>query len=64
MAAGAAAALAWYAAGYIMYNSFSNWPFGIWPGIFGSIVSLIVILAVSAFTKPIDEETREIFYLE
>ena len=47
-----------------MYNSFSNWPFGIWPGIFGSIVSLIVILAVSAFTKPIDEETREIFYLE
>ncbi len=64
MLSGAVGALAWYAAGYAQFNSFSNWPFGVWPGIFGSFVALIVILAVSTFTEPIDDETRDIFYLE
>ena len=64
MLTGGIAALSWYAAGYVMYNSFSNWPFGIWPGIFGALVSLVVILVVSKFTAPIEEETRDIFYLE
>lgn len=64
MLGGAISALAWYAAGYAQYNTFSNWPFGIWPGIFGAFVSLVIILVVSQFTDPIDQKTKDIFYLE
>ena len=64
MLGGAISALAWYAAGYAQYHTFSNWPFGIWPGIFGAFVSLVIILVVSQFTEPIDEKTKDIFYLE
>ncbi len=61
---GAAGALGWYAIGYMTTNSFSNWPMGIWPGIAGAAVSLITILAVNTVTEPIDQETKDIFYLE
>ncbi len=64
MLAGTIGALSWYMAGYLQFNSFANWPLGIWPGIFGALVSLVVIIAVSQFTDPIDEETKEIFYRE
>lgn len=64
MLAGAVGALFWYALGYMQFNSFANWPFGIWPGIFGTVVSMITILVVSKFTEPIDQETKDIFYVE
>lgn len=64
MLAGAVGALFWYALGYMQFHSFANWPFGIWPGIFGTFVSMITILAVSQFTEPIDQETKDIFYVE
>lgn len=64
MLMGAVGALAWYAVGYMQFHSFSNWPMGIWPGMFGAFVSLVTVLVVNQFTDPIDQETKDIFYLE
>lgn len=62
MVSGAVTCLSWYYVGYAQYQSFSVWPLGIWPGLLGVVVSAIVMIVVSRFTQPIDQETRETFY--
>lgn len=62
MAGGAAAAVFWYVLSYIRNGSLSNFVGGWWPAIVGSIVSLILVAAVSLLTAPSDEETLELFY--
>ncbi len=59
---GAVACLFWYILGYIQFHSLSSWIGGIWPAIFGSVISLLVTIVVSLFTEPIDRETAEVFY--
>lgn len=64
MASGLVTALIWYYLGYTMFGSFSEWPFGIWPGIIGTFVSFIVTTGVSLMTAPPDQEIIDTFYLE
>lgn len=64
MASGLATSLIWYYLGYAIYNSFSNWPLGIWPGVIGTLVSFIVTTVVSLMTAPPEQDIVDIFYLE
>lgn len=59
---GAAACLLWYVIGFVQFHSLSSWIGGIWPALFGSVISLVVTVLVSLFTEPIDRETAEVFY--
>ena len=59
---GAVASLAWYVAGYVLYGSLSQWIGGIWPAIFGSVVSLIFTIVVSLATKPDSKEVLDVFF--
>lgn len=61
---GGAAALFWYVLSYVKNGSLSNFVGGWWPAIVGSIVSLVLVVAVSLATKPSDDETLELFYGE
>ena len=62
MIGGAISCVIWYVAGYMKYQSFSNWIGGIWPAIFGAAVSLVLILIVSRFTPPTPKEVKELFF--
>lgn len=64
MAGGAAAAVFWYVLSYIQNGSLSNFAGGWWPAIVGSIVSLVLVVAVSLLTAPSSDETLELFYGE
>lgn len=59
---GAVMAIFWYVLGYVKYRSLSAWVGGIWPAIIGALVSVVLTLAVSSFTKPISQETEELFF--
>ncbi|MBC8571227.1 sodium:solute symporter family protein [Zongyangia hominis] len=59
---GAVACVFWYVMGYVQFQSFSNWPLGIWPAIFGGVVSLIICVVVSLFTKKPSQEVIDVFF--
>lgn len=59
---GAIACIFWYVMGYVQFQSFSNWPLGIWPAMFGGAVSLIICIVVSLFTKKPSQEVIDVFF--
>jgi hypothetical protein len=52
----------WYILGYMKYQTLDNWIGGIWPAIFGSMVSLILFVLVSKRTPPPPQEVQDIFF--
>jgi SSS family transporter len=64
MISGAIACVFWYVLGYMEHQSFDNWLWGIWPAIFGPLVSLIVVVVVSKLTKSTPRDVLEIFFRE
>ena len=64
MISGAASTIIWYVLGYSQYGNLNDFVGGIWPAIFGSVISLIVLLVVSKFSKPLDAETTEAIFGE
>lgn len=59
---GAVSCVIWYILGYMKYQSFSNWIGGIWPAVFGCVVSLILVIVVSYLTSPAPKEVVDIFF--
>lgn len=59
---GAISCIIWYILGYMKYHNFNNWIGGIWPAIFGGLVSLALIIVVSYMTPPAPQEVLDIFY--
>lgn len=59
---GAISCVIWYILGYMKYHNFNNWIGGIWPAIFGGLVSLALIIVVSYMTPPAPQEVLDIFY--
>ena len=64
MIAGAASTVIWYVIGYSMYGNLNDFVGGIWPAVVGSLVSLVVLLAVSKFTAPLEQEKLDILFEE
>jgi SSS family transporter len=62
MIGGAISCVAWYVAGYIEYQTFDNWIGGIWPAIFGPLVSLVLVIVVSQLTSPPPREVIDVFF--
>ncbi len=62
MLGGAASCVIWYVVGYIEYQSFNDWLGGIWPPLFGSFISLLLVVAVSKMTPPPPPEVTDIFF--
>lgn len=62
MVGGAAVCLFWYGLSWSWYRSFSKFPYGIWPSIIGTAVSLVLTVAVSLLTKPAPKEVLHEFY--
>jgi Na+/proline symporter len=62
MVGGALSCVFWYILGYLKYQSLYNWIGGIWPAIFGSMVSLILYVLVSLRTPHPPQEVQEIFF--
>ena len=62
MVGGALSCVVWYVLGYMKYQSFDNWIGGIWPAIFGALISLILVVAVSRATPHAPQEVMEIFF--
>ena len=54
--------IVWYILGYIQYGSLSEYVWGLWPAVFGSLVSLVVMLVVSRCSKPTEKEILDIFF--
>ncbi|THE11860.1 amino acid permease [Bacillus timonensis] len=59
---GVVSCIVWYILGYIEYQSFSIWIGGIWPAVFGSMVSLVLVTVVSYLTKPAPQEVIDTFF--
>jgi cation/acetate symporter len=59
---GAAACVLWYALGVWRYGTFENWIGGIWPAIFGPMVSLVLMVMVSNLTPPSPAEVERTFF--
>jgi Na+/proline symporter len=62
MIGGALSCVIWYVLGYMKYQSFDNWIGGIWPAIFGAVISLGLVVAVSRVTPRAPQEVIEIFF--
>ena len=62
MIGGAVSCVIWYVLGYLKYQSFDNWIGGIWPAIFGSIVSLLLVVIISKMTDPPSQDVLDIFF--
>lgn len=62
MLSGFFSCIIWYVLGYATYHSFDNWIGGIWPPIFGSLVSLAVMIIVSKLTAPAPEKVIRTFF--
>jgi SSS family transporter len=62
MIGGALSCVFWYILGYWKYRTLDNWIAGIWPAIFGSMVSLILFIVVSKKTPPAPPEVHDIFF--
>jgi SSS family transporter len=61
---GALACVVWYVLGFWRYGSLENWIGGIWPALFGPMVSLVLIVAVSKLTGPPPEEVTKTFFAD
>jgi SSS family transporter len=61
---GASACVFWYALGVWRYGSFENWIGGIWPAIFGPMVSLVLMVVVSKLTPESPEEVQRTFFAD
>lgn len=62
MIGGAVSCVFWYILGYMKYRTLDNWVGGIWPAIFGSVVSLLLLILVSKRTPPPPQKVRDIFF--
>jgi Na+/proline symporter len=62
MIGGAVSCVFWYVLGYMKYRTLDNWIGGIWPAIFGSMISLFLFVLVSKKTPPPPPEVHEIFF--
>jgi len=62
MYSGLISSLFWYYLGWQQFKSLSNWPYGLWPGVLGTAVSLVFMLIGTYLSAPPDEKTKEIFY--
>jgi len=62
MMGGAVSCVVWYILGYMKYQSFDNWIWGIWPAIFGAMISLVLVITVSKVTHHPPQEVMEIFF--
>ena len=54
----------WYVWSFVSFGNLSVFIGGIWPGVIGALVSLVVTIVASLGTPPIDKETAEIFYAD
>ena len=64
MIGGAVSCFIWYYLGYMQYHTFDNWIGGIWPAIFGSIISLFLVVSVSKATSSVPQDVLDIFFSE
>jgi SSS family transporter len=64
MVGGAVACVLWYAAGYARYGTLENWIGGIWPALFGPLVSLVLLVLVSKLTAPPPPSIEETFFTD
>ncbi len=62
MIGGALSCIVWYVLGYMKYQSFDNWIAGIWPAIFGAMISLGLVVLVSKMTPRSPQKVMEIFF--
>jgi Na+/proline symporter len=62
MLGGAVACVFWYVVGYMEYQSFDHWIGGIWPPLFGSFISLLLVVVVSKVTPPAPQKVIDIFF--
>lgn len=62
MLGGAAAAVLWYVAGYLVHGSFETFVGGVWPALLGPLVSLLLMVAVSRATPEPPAEIVELFF--
>ncbi len=62
MISGAASCLIWYGMSWAQFQSFSQFPYGVWPSMIGVVVSLVVTVVVSLATKPKSAEELDVFY--
>lgn len=64
MIGGALACVVWYVLGWARYGSLENWIGGIWPALFGPMVSLVLMVVVSKVTAPPPEEVTKTFFAD
>ena len=64
MIGGALACVVWYVLGFSRYGSLENWIGGIWPALFGPMVSLVLMVVVSKLTAPPPEEVTKTFFAD
>jgi Na+/proline symporter len=64
MLGGAVACVFWYIVGYMEYQSFDLWIGGIWPPLFGSFFSLLLVVVVSKCTPPAPSEVMDVFFVD
>ena len=62
MIGGSVSCVFWYVLGYLKYQSFHDFIWGVWPCLFGSAVSLVLVIVVSKLTTPAPREVMEIFF--
>jgi SSS family transporter len=64
MLGGALACVVWYVLGWVRYGTLENWIGGIWPALFGPMVSLVLMVVVSKLTAPPPEEVTKTFFAD
>jgi SSS family transporter len=64
MVGGAIACVVWYVLGFSRYGSLENWIGGIWPALFGPMVSLVLMVVVSKLTAPPPAEVTNTFFAD
>lgn len=64
MIGGPIACVAWYLAGYAVHGTLENWVLGIWPAIFGPMVSLVLMVGVSLVTARPPDFVRDTFFAD
>jgi len=62
MIGGSISSIFWYVVGYMKYNTFDNWVWGIWPALFGAFISLVLVVIVSKLTSPPPNDVIDIFF--
>ncbi len=62
MVGGSISCVVWYILGYMKYRTLDNWIGGIWPAIFGSMISLFLFILVSKKTPRPPQEVQDIFF--